>query len=392
MAETTGPSWSDIPVDLAGRILRHLPAYVDRLRFAAVCPQWRAAARLGPLPPPLPLLLLSDSTVYSLPGSKPLHLLVPCCCTGYTDVCGNWLFFSGDDGCFLRNPFSNTTMALPALSLDRIRYVGDKSVDEFYLECEEDGRLEYEPDRCKLLFCSLDLVVAIVSLWSGRRLAVCKPGAATSWWYVSADGQYSDFVGMTFHQGKLYALTSMDELFAIEVSLDHSTGDPWVTQMRPVINNPPLFIPAEFFMETKVTYLVEARGALLMVLRKMQPCYAQGVTGIAIFETTAGVQNEFEVFQANFRKSQWTKVTTLGDDQILFLRQQCCESVCVSHDEVPGDCIFFLENEDEDRLWSKASSSSCSVYSMRDGKISTPLPTVSWKRGTVFATWLFPEN
>nr|CAB3491973.1 unnamed protein product [Digitaria exilis] len=335
MAETTGPSWSDIPVDLAGRILRHLPAYVDRLRFAAVCPQWRAAARLGPLPPPLPLLLLSDSTVYSLPGSKPLHLLVPCCCTGYTD---------------------------------------------------------YEPDRCKLLFCSLDLVVAIVSLWSGRRLAVCKPGAATSWWYVSADGQYSDFVGMTFHQGKLYALTSMDELFAIEVSLDHSTGDPWVTQMRPVINNPPLFIPAEFFMETKVTYLVEARGALLMVLRKMQPCYAQGVTGIAIFETTAGVQNEFEVFQANFRKSQWTKVTTLGDDQILFLRQQCCESVCVSHDEVPGDCIFFLENEDEDRLWSKASSSSCSVYSMRDGKISTPLPTVSWKRGTVFATWLFPEN
>ncbi|KAF8673235.1 hypothetical protein HU200_048787 [Digitaria exilis] len=267
MAETTGPSWSDIPVDLAGRILRHLPAYVYRLRFAAVCPQWRAAARLGPLPPPLPLLLLSDSTVYSLPGSKPSHLLVPGCCTGYTDVCGNWLFFSGDDGCFLRNPFSNTTMALPALSLDRI-----------------------------------------------RRLAVCKPGAATSWLYVSADSQYSDFVGMTFHQGKLYALTSMDELFAIEVSLDHSTGDPWVTQMRPVINNPPLLIPAEFFMETKVTYLVEARGALLMVLRKMQPCYAQGVTGIAIFETTAGVQNEFEVFEANFRQSQWTKVTTLGDD------------------------------------------------------------------------------
>nr|CAB3490244.1 unnamed protein product [Digitaria exilis] len=255
MAETTGPSWSDIPVDLAGRILRHLPAYVYRLRFAAVCPQWRAAARLGPLPPPLPLLLLSDSTVYSLPGSKPSHLLVPGCCTGYTDVCGNWLFFSGDDGCFLRNPFSNTTMALPALSLDRIRKMS----------------LEYEPERCKLLFCSLHLVVAIVSLWSGRRLAVCKPGAATSWLYVSADSQYSDFVGMTFHQGKLYALTSMDELFAIEVSLDHSTGDPW-------------------------------------------PCYAQGVTGIAIFETTAGVQNEFEVFEANFRQSQWTKVTTLGDD------------------------------------------------------------------------------
>jgi hypothetical protein len=39
MAETTGPSWSDIPLDLAGRILRRLPAHVERLRFAAVCPE-----------------------------------------------------------------------------------------------------------------------------------------------------------------------------------------------------------------------------------------------------------------------------------------------------------------------------------------------------------------
>ncbi|CAN6372832.1 unnamed protein product [Urochloa humidicola] len=102
MAETTQPSWSDIPLDLAGRILGRLPAYVDRIRFAAVCPQWRAAARQGPLPPPMPMLLLPDATVYSLPGSKPFHFSA---CTGYTDSCGtgNWLVFSGEDGCFL-NP------------------------------------------------------------------------------------------------------------------------------------------------------------------------------------------------------------------------------------------------------------------------------------------------
>ncbi|CAL4991843.1 unnamed protein product [Urochloa decumbens] len=388
MAETTGPSpsWSDIPLDLAGRILGRLLAHVDRIRFASVCPQWRAAARQGPLPPPMPMLMLPDATVYSLPGSKPFHFPD---CAGYSDACGNWLVFSGDDGCFLRDPFSNATVTLPALSRDRIRYVGDESVDEAYIESKEDWYPE-EPERCKVVFCSPHLVAAIVVLWNAKRIAVCQPGA-TSWWSVSATNQYQDFADLAFHHGKLYALTGVDTLFTIEISVDHSTGDPWVSQMRRVINNPPLFTP-QFFAAMKMTYLVEARGVLLLVLRKMKCRYAEGVTGVARLEIVAGEQNEFEVFEANFRQSQWTKVTTVGDGQVLFVRRRCSRSVCVSHDEVPGDSIFFLENEDEDHfLWSKVASSSCSVYSMKDGKISTHLPTVSWKRGTVFATWLFPQ-
>jgi hypothetical protein len=69
-----GPqSWSDIPQGLAGLVLRLLPAYADRARFAAVCPQWRAAARQLPLPPPLPLLAFPDGTFYSLPYGKPFR-------------------------------------------------------------------------------------------------------------------------------------------------------------------------------------------------------------------------------------------------------------------------------------------------------------------------------
>nr|CAB3490242.1 unnamed protein product [Digitaria exilis] len=88
MAEATGPSWSDIPVDLAGKILGRLPALADRVRFAAVCPQWRAAALQGRLPPPMPLLLLPDATVYSLPGSEPFHFSS---CVGHRDACGDWM-------------------------------------------------------------------------------------------------------------------------------------------------------------------------------------------------------------------------------------------------------------------------------------------------------------
>ncbi|CAN6363337.1 unnamed protein product [Urochloa humidicola] len=115
MAETVGPSWSDIPLDLAGRILGRLPAHVDRLRFVAVCPQWRAAAQQGPLPPPMPMLLLPDATVYSLPESKPFRFPD---CAGYSDACGNWLVFYGNDSCFLRDPLSNSNVTLPALCRD----------------------------------------------------------------------------------------------------------------------------------------------------------------------------------------------------------------------------------------------------------------------------------
>ncbi|CAN6381688.1 unnamed protein product, partial [Urochloa humidicola] len=86
------------PAGSRHQILGRLPAYVDRLRFVAVCPQWRAAARQGALPPPMPMLLLPDGTAYSLPGSKPFHFPD---CAGYSDACGNWLVFYGDDCCFL---------------------------------------------------------------------------------------------------------------------------------------------------------------------------------------------------------------------------------------------------------------------------------------------------
>ncbi|CAL4902605.1 unnamed protein product [Urochloa decumbens] len=335
MAETTGPSWSDIPLDLAGRILRRLPAHIDRLRFSAVCPQWRAAARRTPVHPPLPLLLLPDATAYSFPGSEPFHFAG---CEGYTDACGNWLVFSGEDACFLKDPFTNTTVTLPALSRRRVLHVG----------------------------------------------------GANSWWFMLVDHQAPLFVDIIYHQGKLYAF-DMDALFAVDISTDHSTGDPWVSQIQQVIGGLPEPVRYEG-IDLMVPYLVESCGALLLVCRRR---------GIYIWSTPeqgdalAPEQDRFEVFEANFGQSRWAKVTTLGDDRVLFLRRRCCRSVCVSHDEVPGDCILVLDNEYEDYYpFCKGVSLSCSVYNMRNGKVSTestPLSTVSWKQDMVWATWLLPS-
>nr|CAB3491975.1 unnamed protein product [Digitaria exilis] len=258
MAETLGPSWSDIPLDLAGRILRHLPAYVDRLRFSAVCPEWRGAARQGGLPPSMPLLLLPDSTVYSLPRSKPLHFPA---CTGYTGVCGtgNWLVFLKEDGCLLRDPFSNETVTLPALSRARLQDVSDESSDEaFHTWIEMDQKRGV--DASKIMFCSPHLIAAIFRFKRDKttRIAVCKPGAS-SWWYIYMNYQAPQFADIVFHQGKLYALDCLETLFAVAISIDQGTGDPWVSQIQ---------------------------------------------------------QSMFEVYEGNFGQSRWTKVTTLGDDQI----------------------------------------------------------------------------
>ncbi|KAF8673237.1 hypothetical protein HU200_048789 [Digitaria exilis] len=383
-------SWLDIPVELAGMVLGRLPAHVDRVRFAAVCPQWRLAAQHGGLPPPMPLLLLPDSTVYSLPGSGPFHFPS---CAGYTDACGDWLVFSGEDGCFLRDPFSNATVTLPPLSRFRVQYVGHESVlsaDELHCASMEMGE---ELVASKIIFCSPHLVAAIVKLRieGPTRIAVCQPGA-TSYWSVRVDLWWVPlFLDIVFYQGKLYSVTSIDRLFAVDISVDHSTGDPSVSQFQELISDMlgPQYMVFEGFLILKMSYLDESRGVLLLVCRMI---YLRLKPGPRI-EVVAAEQNRFEVYEANFEQSRWAEVTTLGDDQVLFLRQRCCRSVSVSHKDVPRDCIFFLENDVDDPHWyGSGSPGSWSVYSMRDSKVTTPLPAVSWKHATVFATWLFPQG
>ncbi|KAK3120483.1 hypothetical protein QOZ80_9AG0688470 [Eleusine coracana subsp. coracana] len=269
-------SWSDIPLDVALVVLCCLPAHVDRVRFAAVCPQWRSAAWQGPLPPPLPLLALQDGTVYSLPP-----------CAGYADACGgNWLFFS-----------------------------------------------------------------ALVSVRHRCRIALCKPGAA-SWWSVHLDSQLQDFSDIAFYQGKLYAFDYVQgDLCTIDTSVDYSTDHPCISQIRRVINGTIVFkaTTIQDFVIVNTVYLVESRGALLMVKRKMYGIVKSASNEGEEDAIYANGNNNFEVFQAS---------------------TNCCFSGAGA-----------LE-----------SSSSCSVYNMKDDKISTIMPTASWKRGTVTATWLFPQD
>ena len=120
-ADDPPPSpWSlSLPPKIADAVLRCLPSHVDRVRFAAVCRPWRAAA--GPRPrPTLPWLALpQDGAFISFPGSAALRFPDA---AGYHGSCDDWLLFDGGgDGYLLANPFTGATARLPALS--SVRFV-----------------------------------------------------------------------------------------------------------------------------------------------------------------------------------------------------------------------------------------------------------------------------
>nr|CAB3497837.1 unnamed protein product [Digitaria exilis] len=371
MAEATQrggppPSWSDIPWDLAGRVLRLLPAYVDRVRFAAVCPQWRAAARQLLLPPPLPVL--ADA------------------------VCDRWLVFPLDDVCFLVDPFAGERVKLPCLSQVRLRPsnaasnpdIGSPYITWMSMLKETKRSLTFK----KMVLCSPNLVAATFGDGSICQILMCQPGGSS--WSVRAYDACMQYADMTFYQGKLYALHGGAEiLFVVNISQDPRTGDPQVARIGQVINGDPdpsirAWLP-NTTMHMKKLYLVESCGALLMIRRKIF-CRLVGAMVVS------GQTIELQVLEADWEHSRWVKVATLGDDLMLFLGRSCSKVVRASQYGMSGDQIFFLDDVFENDEYSKyiiQGNTSVSVYDMRTGEISSTLPMV-WKRKMVLATWLFP--
>ncbi|CAM0871262.1 unnamed protein product [Alopecurus aequalis] len=369
----TPPSWADLPEDLTRMVLCRLPAFVDHVRAAAVCPQWRAAARLHPVPRPMPLLALPDGTFYSLPDGKPFRF-PGSGYAGYKNAAdGSWLVFPRDDGCFLVDPLAGATVTLPPLSSIRLRppnavpkYVRLGNVSMFspyatWVHIRDPNKM---PVLNKLVLCSPNLVAA----FAGSTM-------------VQA-GHNSQILG------QLYAIANDENLRIVNISQDPITGDPQVSRIGGVITaGDPFYTDANSMVKKKL-YLVESCGALLMVRRKIFCEMAPGEQRV-VAELE---QTEFEVFVADLEHSQWVNVKTLGDDQMLFLGRPCSRAVSASQHGMQRDQIFFLDDimENAFKEYGFEEENTCvGVYDMGTGKVSSPLPMV-WKHEMIPATWLFP--
>ncbi|TVU24393.1 hypothetical protein EJB05_26827, partial [Eragrostis curvula] len=186
-----GSPWPDIPLDLAGLVLSRLPAHIDRVRFAAVCRQWRAAAREVPPPPPLPLLMHGDGTAFTL-FTRMKQLRFPAA-TGFTGACGNRLLYSGNGACFLWDPLTNdAAVNLPPLSDFDCRLTSGESVRSWY-------GMNMTVIRLLLSSTTPLLVTALVRFGRHESLiAVCRPGSAPRW--SSHGSVHINFVAWLFQQ------------------------------------------------------------------------------------------------------------------------------------------------------------------------------------------------
>ncbi|RCV38954.1 LOW QUALITY PROTEIN: hypothetical protein SETIT_8G184300v2 [Setaria italica] len=277
-------SWEDLPLELAGLVLGRLPSHVDRVRFAAVCPKWRSAARQVRLPPPLLLLALKNGrTFYIMPSGEPLRFPgwladgFPTFSREYSDFAtasGNWLVYGQFWRLLLVDPISGATMTLPAQS--SVTYKSDvPSVSGYHFEV------------IKLIVCSSDLIAALFRAGSSNRIAVYRPGACL--WSVAWDLSLW-ITDMAFYQGKLYALDYGEDLLALDISLDGQVikvnhfDDLFLNKF----NDPLIF--------KRMLYLVESGGSLQLVGRSI---FHSHVNGKGQIHTFAGLSEpEVAVFEA----------------------------------------------------------------------------------------------
>ncbi|XP_044377805.1 F-box protein At2g17036-like [Triticum aestivum] len=389
--------WSSIPTELAGVVLRRLPCHADRVRFAAVCKQWRASARQSSPPLHYPWLALPDRTFYSLPGSAfqplPLHLDRHRQLPQAQSSCGEWLVFERFDGAYtLVSPFSmSTTILLPGLS--------DTYAPNVPLLVANDQPV---PDMLKLVVCSDNLVAAIVNdneaLTYRSKLALCRPGAS-SWWSSTPD-ELRHLQDIVSCGGKLYALDKFNGLFSVSIGTGRRTGDPTVSRVEHLMGSP------RGVLKHSSQYLLESSGTLLLVCREdvmFEGC-SSGSMSALMDGLELELELEFEVLKADLKRSRWTDVRSVGDDRVLFVGPWCsravhvsgaCEQDCLYN----GDRIFFMVDVSAKRYnhryygyGAQREPFYCIVYDMRTQRSELFLETTARPLKGFPVTWLFPPS
>ncbi|CAL4983502.1 unnamed protein product [Urochloa decumbens] len=330
-----------------------------------------------------------------MPRGEPLRFAG--CDEHFATASGSWLVYRRVYCLVLVDPFSGATMTLSDPSSTRgSKDDGDDSEGD---DCEDgydsssESHLSWIDTHnfqvMKLIVCSPDLVAAL--FWSSQsyRAAVCRPGGST--WSVAWNLSLW-ITDIVFYQGKLFAADYHEDLLALDISVDSKTGDPHVSQIGRAIKFNHFDNPQTFH---RMLYLVESRGKLLLVRRMIFHSHAYGRGQIHTFD--GQYEPELVIFKANFRRSRWTKVTNLEDDEALFLGP-CSRAVCLPQHESPGNRVWFLgDYKDYYPSWKWSDNLSSDTCDMANRKFSSPLPMISWSgRGgpadNVGAVWLFPSN
>ncbi|VAI64026.1 unnamed protein product [Triticum turgidum subsp. durum] len=336
----TSVQWTDLPNDLLHVLFVRVGGLLHRVRFAAVCRPWRAAARHAGLPT-LPWLIfnygLDDKycnmrRVYCPEDDGFLHFPLPKALIGKTFAGahdGGWVAALGDDTHLaIVNLFSGAEVPLHA-----------KDMTTFYA---------YK----KVIFSesptSSGCILATIT--TRASVALCRIGCPAKRWTAKIfDGPR--LVDIVFYNGKLYALTNLEDMIKFKIGVNKD-GRPVVTvELHMQIGSQPL---------RRAINIVELHGKLAMVVKH---CFCDNTYRKRFF---------FKIYvlvekptKENTLTLESEEVTTLGDCALFFGRMWT-KALCVPAagcggvqrgaiyaDDVTyltsfdghGDCVFPMGNE-----------------------------------------------
>ncbi|KAM0931840.1 hypothetical protein ACQ4PT_000112 [Festuca glaucescens] len=396
---TCRPPWPDLPQELLGLVLARVPSHADRVRLRAVCCAWHSCVpRQHALPPLLPWLALPNGTFLSLPDGAIHRVPVP------HDVCwrvstGGALFIvQGDGTCSLTTPSPATTTAFPE--------------PPFWFR--KNSRANHLLNNISKAVVS-DHLVAVLKISGRNNVFTSRRGGGPPWKTTKwARPGYSFTADIALFQGKLYVLTSQEELHLVEVDDENTTAAPagntlrmrsipWDDEERKYRRYDPY--ANDSYMQRR--YLVVSGDQLLMVKRM--------INIPPVLPLDSGIEkrtHRFRVFEAadllNDGYGRWREVTTLTG-RALFVSEGCSESIPAAAAEAQcgsararEDCIYFMTEDhneyfrDTDDSAPKNPFDDSGVYHMRAQTVtSLPLETSTMSaehEGPWSSTWIFPET
>ncbi|KAM0864799.1 hypothetical protein ACQ4PT_043681 [Festuca glaucescens] len=326
---TAARGWSNLSSEIGGVILSRMQSLADRARFCCVCRQWRHAAKQQRriLPPALPWLTTSHKCVFvGFPDGARLSLPVHIHARSW-EAFDRWILCRAGDGhLLLRNPLlsEETSMVLPPARI---------------------GRIVVCPGG--------ELVAAMGSFDGHHTVAFCWPGVARSWSPAPPSPEGADhLLEIALHRGKLYALYDRGTLSAYDLA---AAGEPGASVRLCIVgaDRPKSEAEARFLMfdERERYYLVPSPsggGRLLLVRSKWG--------------------ESFDVFEADEASGQWSEVTSLEDDEALFVGAHGSRGLRTASSHgggVRGNRIYFADETYRRRIvFAVDNPASLGVYDM----------------------------
>jgi hypothetical protein len=316
----------DLPGDLLGDIYRRCSSPYDRVRFAAVCKSWRAAASCQPELPAVPLLYPSTgdgfldkkAQAYNPEDGGVLRAGLPWFSYGKRVVGsyqGSWVALAADDWVEIRNLFTGAR----APGRGRIACT-----------CPASPQFTGKIIITKLVFSkyptSDDCILAAIT--TGCKIALYTLACSSAGWTTLGCGTGIGLVDIVFSNGELYGLTSDGILYKVVISINESNDKVDIALHELAIKLPMMF---------GARYIFEL-GDKLAAAYEVRP---EGRWKARTFKV-------FELVNTQLSKYAWVEVMSLGD-HALFLGPGCCNAVRVSasgmHHKVERNCIYYSEKE-----------------------------------------------